>query len=131
MMCFLFNDTATTEIYTLSLHDALPIYGQAVCVLAAVEGAGVAVADRDKAAADETIALAGDGAIAPVADVADPEDCERVVAASAEALGGLDGVVLNVGIGFGGLGLAGVEPHPGDKTLAGKLRSHVLIAQHA
>src|SRR3712207_7630292 len=28
MLCsfFFFNDTATTEIYTLSLHDALPIY---------------------------------------------------------------------------------------------------------
>src|SRR2546421_9688539 len=25
MMFFFFNDTATTEIYTLSLHDALPI----------------------------------------------------------------------------------------------------------
>src|SRR2546430_7323031 len=25
---FFFNDTATTEIYTLSLHDALPIYRQ-------------------------------------------------------------------------------------------------------
>src|ERR1022692_2994041 len=25
---FFFNDTATTEIYTLSLHDALPIYGE-------------------------------------------------------------------------------------------------------
>src|SRR3712207_7746618 len=25
MECFCFNDTATTEIYTLSLHDALPI----------------------------------------------------------------------------------------------------------
>src|SRR3712207_9407872 len=25
-MCFFFNDTATTEIYTLSLHDALPIF---------------------------------------------------------------------------------------------------------
>ena len=25
-VCFFFNDTATTEIYTLSLHDALPIY---------------------------------------------------------------------------------------------------------
>src|SRR3712207_7535696 len=25
MCCFFFNDTATTEIYTLSLHDALPI----------------------------------------------------------------------------------------------------------
>src|SRR5205814_8391532 len=24
---FFFNDTAPTEIYTLSLHDALPIYG--------------------------------------------------------------------------------------------------------
>src|SRR5438477_6564897 len=24
-LCFFFNDTATTEIYTLSLHDALPI----------------------------------------------------------------------------------------------------------
>src|SRR2546422_11072108 len=27
---FFFNDTATTEIYTLSLHDALPIFGRAV-----------------------------------------------------------------------------------------------------
>src|SRR5256885_12408096 len=26
-MFFFFNDTATTEIYTLSLHDALPILG--------------------------------------------------------------------------------------------------------
>src|SRR3989337_3845386 len=27
--CFFFNDTATTEIYTLSLHDALPICSEA------------------------------------------------------------------------------------------------------
>src|SRR3712207_7204757 len=27
-MFFFFNDTATTEIYTLSLHDALPISGR-------------------------------------------------------------------------------------------------------
>src|SRR6185295_20424183 len=27
---FFFNDTATTEIYTLSLHDALPIFGDRV-----------------------------------------------------------------------------------------------------
>src|SRR5690348_17796396 len=27
LFCFFFNDTATTEIYTLSLHDALPISG--------------------------------------------------------------------------------------------------------
>src|SRR6185503_20165817 len=30
---FFFNDTATTEIYTLSLHDALPISGPAGCAL--------------------------------------------------------------------------------------------------
>src|SRR5437867_8172371 len=28
LLFFFFNDTATTEIYTLSLHDALPIYEQ-------------------------------------------------------------------------------------------------------
>src|SRR2546430_7541579 len=28
-VCFFFNDTATTEIYTLSLHDALPIFTEA------------------------------------------------------------------------------------------------------
>src|SRR6478672_4370913 len=27
VLAFFFNDTATTEIYTLSLHDALPISG--------------------------------------------------------------------------------------------------------
>src|SRR5258707_14391169 len=28
---FFFNDTATTEIYTLSLHDALPISCSSIC----------------------------------------------------------------------------------------------------
>src|SRR3712207_7349223 len=32
---FFFNDTATTEIYTLSLHDALPICGGAEALVAA------------------------------------------------------------------------------------------------
>src|SRR5258707_5792884 len=30
MIFFFFNDTATTEIYTLSLHDALPIFHRPV-----------------------------------------------------------------------------------------------------
>src|SRR5688572_32922231 len=30
---FFFNDTATTEIYTLSLHDALPIFGSQLRVV--------------------------------------------------------------------------------------------------
>src|SRR3712207_7944535 len=32
MFFFFFNDTATTEIYTLSLHDALPILAEVVLV---------------------------------------------------------------------------------------------------
>src|SRR5206468_12594132 len=39
---FFFNDTPTTEIYTLSLHDALPIAAERVHIL---EG-GVRVGDR-------------------------------------------------------------------------------------
>src|SRR3712207_7384378 len=31
MELFFFNDTATTEIYTLSLHDALPISRKRTC----------------------------------------------------------------------------------------------------
>src|SRR2546430_11219414 len=38
---FFFNDTATTEIYTLSLHDALPISGSARARLPVhLDGAG-------------------------------------------------------------------------------------------
>src|SRR2546430_3807827 len=37
---FFFNDTATTEIYTLSLHDALPIYERCLCSLERADGAG-------------------------------------------------------------------------------------------
>src|SRR5260221_12779216 len=43
---FFFNDTATTEIYTLSLHDALPISAIAVTLMLALSacdrGAGAA-----------------------------------------------------------------------------------------
>src|SRR6266496_6802683 len=38
---FFFNDTATTEIYTLSLHDALPISGRGTVSVAALDAPGV------------------------------------------------------------------------------------------
>ena len=40
---FFFNDTATTEIYTLSLHDALPIWVESVERVKAVKRVMVAV----------------------------------------------------------------------------------------
>src|SRR2546427_9296746 len=52
---FFFNDTATTEIYTLSLHDALPISGnrhdhQLRDAIARLDGEGLAatVPDADQ-----------------------------------------------------------------------------------
>src|ERR1039458_8427492 len=45
---FFFNDTATTEIYTLSLHDALPISGPAApAALAAASPAGQRFRERN------------------------------------------------------------------------------------
>src|SRR3989442_4661108 len=44
---FFFNDTATTEIYTLSLHDALPISGARVLDLGAAPGGWCQIAARE------------------------------------------------------------------------------------
>src|SRR5258708_39082273 len=46
MSSFFFNDTATTEIYTLSLHDALPISGDNDLVLGIDRGLGVVALDE-------------------------------------------------------------------------------------
>src|SRR5947199_8768854 len=48
---FSFNDTSTTEIYTLSLHDALPIsgLGQASVQLGRIAGHGTPAGERRRA----------------------------------------------------------------------------------
>jgi NAD(P)-dependent dehydrogenase (short-subunit alcohol dehydrogenase family) len=107
--------------------------GRAISVLAAREGAAVACADRDAGAAEATAALVrGEGQIAAVvlADVASPEECASVVAESAAALGGLDGLVLNVGIGLG-RGMAGTTVAQWDQTFAVNTRAHFLVAAAA
>src|SRR5215471_20633168 len=43
---FFFNDTATTEIYTLSLHDALPIFTEQAADHDEVVGPGQALIHR-------------------------------------------------------------------------------------
>src|SRR6266513_6108540 len=47
---FFFNDTATTEIYTLSLHDALPLYSIAV-----IEQKRLVLPFINKQTAEETV----------------------------------------------------------------------------
>src|SRR5256886_13005431 len=43
---FFFNDTATTEIYTLSLHDALPIFGTGMEHVVARDSGAIVVTKR-------------------------------------------------------------------------------------
>ena len=118
--------------------------GRAISVLAAREGAAVACADRDADAAEATAALVraeraerahgpgngGSAAAVVLADVAEPDACAAVVADSAAALGGLDGVVLNVGIGLG-RGMAGTSAAQWDQTFAVNTRAHFLVAAAA
>jgi NAD(P)-dependent dehydrogenase (short-subunit alcohol dehydrogenase family) len=107
--------------------------GRAIALLAAREGAAVACADRDERAARDTLAQiekeGGRGALL-VGDVADAATCERIVAEAEQALGGLDGLVLNVGIAQGAR-LAGTDAEAWDKTFAVNLRAHFLIARAA
>ena len=121
--------------------DPPPGNGRAISVLAAREGAAVACADRDAAAAEATAALVraehvegpgngGQAAAVVLADVAAPDACAAVVADSAAALGGLDGVVLNVGIGLG-RGMAGTSAAQWDQTFAVNTRAHFLVAAAA
>jgi NAD(P)-dependent dehydrogenase (short-subunit alcohol dehydrogenase family) len=113
--------------------DAPPGNGQAISVLAAREGAAVAVVDVRPEAAEETVRLveeAGATAATVIADVSSADDCERLVDEAADALGGLDGVVLNVGIGAGRK-LEGTTAEIWDQVMAVNLRSHFLVARHA
>src|SRR3712207_7169246 len=43
VIVFFFNDTATTEIYTLSLHDALPILAERVVAMPVRARSGIIV----------------------------------------------------------------------------------------
>jgi NAD(P)-dependent dehydrogenase (short-subunit alcohol dehydrogenase family) len=65
-------------------------------------GGAVAVNDLDPAAAASTCAAIGSAAVPVPGDVSTPEGAAAVVAAAVDALGGLSGLVNNVGIVRGG-----------------------------
>jgi NAD(P)-dependent dehydrogenase (short-subunit alcohol dehydrogenase family) len=112
---------------------APPGNGQAIAVLAAREGASVAVVDVVADAAEETARLierSGGTTASVIADVSDADECDRLVEEAAGVLGGIDGVVLNVGVGAG-LKLEGTTAEIWDRVLAVNLRSHFLVARRA
>lgn len=108
--------------------------GRAMSLLFAREGAHLAIADRNRAAAEATAALAREEGAQPVvieADIAREADVARMVAEAADGLGGLDGLVLNVGIGAGALGLSHIQVADWDKVLAVNLRGPMLCCREA
>jgi NAD(P)-dependent dehydrogenase (short-subunit alcohol dehydrogenase family) len=103
-------------------------------ILFAREGAHVAVADVNFASARETVdAIAAEGGrgFAIEADIASPEDVEQMIGEAVDILGGLDGLVLNVGIGVGQMGLAGATAEDWDRVLAVNLRGPMLCCKAA
>ncbi len=105
--------------------------GRAISCLAAREGAAVACLDRDVASARETAGLVeaeGGRSLVIGADVTDPTACAAGVKAALDGLGGLDSIVLNVGIGRGGR-LAGTTVEDWDATFSVNVRSHFLVCQ--
>ena len=71
--------------------------GRATAVLFAREGARIAAADIDAAAAGETARLAGDGAFALRADVTDETSVREAIGATVERFGRLDVLHNNAG----------------------------------
>src|SRR3712207_8432455 len=68
-MRFFFNDTATTEIYTLSLHDALPILPE-----------GAAAYEADKWVLSEVIGFRLTRGVLASADRRPPADLDALLA---------------------------------------------------
>ena len=123
---------AGTEDYGLDDPD-LPIgNGRAISVLLAREGAAVACADLTVERAAATVALVeaeGARGVAIAADASDESDVIRMLDEASAALGDLDGIVCNVGVGRGG-GLAGTSVDDWDAVMAVNLRSHFLGCKH-
>jgi NAD(P)-dependent dehydrogenase (short-subunit alcohol dehydrogenase family) len=106
--------------------------GRAIAIVCAREGASVAVADVVLRSAEETAALVrneGAKAIALAGDASVERDVVAMFDAAERELGGLDGLVLNVGIGAG-LGLQNTTVEDWDRVLAVNLRAHFLGVKH-
>jgi NAD(P)-dependent dehydrogenase (short-subunit alcohol dehydrogenase family) len=105
--------------------------GRATALLFAAEGATVAVADIDRAAADETVALiaaAGGTATAYRVDVTDPASTEALATAVVGDLGRIDVLFNNAGIaGVGLLHETSVELW--DRVMAVNVRGVFLVAR--
>ena len=118
---------------THDLEDAPVGNGRAIAITCAREGASVAVADIDLAAAEDTVAEVradGGNAFAVGGDASIENDVVAMVDAIESELGGIDALVLNVGIAAG-IGLQNTSAEDWDRVMAVNLRAHFLGLKHA
>ncbi len=108
--------------------------GAAIATTLATHGASVAVNDIDAARADEIVGTIRAGApdasvVAVPGDVAGG-DADAIVAGAASALGGLNGLVNNVGVVRGGM-LDSLDRDVWDATITVDLSSAFYVSQAA
>jgi NAD(P)-dependent dehydrogenase (short-subunit alcohol dehydrogenase family) len=107
--------------------------GRAISLLFAREGAQVVCADISKDAATQTaeaVREEGGTAFVEVIDVNDASAIAPLVQRAHKLMGGLDGLVLNVGISHG-LPLDQLTVEAWDKEYSVNVRSHMVFAQAA
>jgi NAD(P)-dependent dehydrogenase (short-subunit alcohol dehydrogenase family) len=118
---------------TYELDDPPIGNGRAIAQLCAREAARVVCADRVPESAEETVRRIlddGGAASAVCADVTDPHGVAAMVAGAQHELGGLDGVVYNVGIGAA-QGLERATPEAWDHVMSVNVRGAMLTARAA
>jgi NAD(P)-dependent dehydrogenase (short-subunit alcohol dehydrogenase family) len=107
--------------------------GRAMSILFAREGAAVAVADLNEASAEKTAEMVraeGASAEVVVADASDESASSAMFEGAVKALGGLDGVVMNLGIGAG-FAIRGTSAEEWDRVMGVNVRSHFLGCKNA
>lgn len=107
--------------------------GRAMSILFGREGAAVAVADLNEASAEKTaemVRVEGASAEVLVADASDESASGAMFEEAAKAMGGLDGVVMNLGIGAG-FAIHGTSAEEWDRVMGVNVRSHFLGCKNA
>ena len=106
--------------------------GRAMSILCGREGAMVAVADLNTGAAAETARLVeaqGAKVLPMTVDATNEADVQQMIQTVAEQFGGLDGVIVNVGMARG-LRLAQTSVADWDWVFALNARAHFLCSTH-
>jgi NAD(P)-dependent dehydrogenase (short-subunit alcohol dehydrogenase family) len=107
--------------------------GRATALTFAREGARVFAVDRDQASLDETVRMirdAGGDATGHVASIGAEDVCRDLVAAAQGALGRIDILHNNVGIGADDAGVSSLEERSWDRIMDVNLKAMWLTCKH-